>query len=97
MTDKTRADFEAEILKNRAAFMIAKVASGEYQSGTTQELWEYWQSATLAERERCALVCEQQMQLYDDALNASNKETEKVVTASMKLAARDSCCYQARG
>ena len=54
----TRDAFEAEILKNKAAFQVCRVASGEYQSGTTQELWECWQSATALERERCAKVCE---------------------------------------
>lgn len=50
MTDKSRKAFEAEILKNKAAFQIIRVASGEYKSGSTQELWEYWQAATAAER-----------------------------------------------
>ena len=54
----TREDFEAEVLKNKAAFQIRRVASGEYQNMLTQELWGLWQAATLAERERCALVCE---------------------------------------
>ena len=59
MTDKMRGEFEAEILKNKAAFQIRRVASGEYQSGTTQELWKYWQTATELERERCAKVCDE--------------------------------------
>ena len=57
MTEKMRDAFEAEILKNKAAFQVCRVASGEYQSGSTQEIWEYWQAATLAEREGCAKVC----------------------------------------
>jgi hypothetical protein len=74
MTDKMRSDFEAEILKNRAAFMLTKVASGEYQSGTTQELWKYWQAATLVERESCALVCEGLVYALDHAGNKYRRE-----------------------
>lgn len=48
-----------------------------------------WQAATIKERERCALVCEQQVQMYDDALNASKDgTTATIVTAAMKLTAR---------
>ena len=70
MTDKTRDAFEAEILKNKSAFQIKRVANGEYQSGSTREIWGYWQAATKAERERCAKVCESLH--YTDTSTAQN-------------------------
>lgn len=58
MTDKTRADFEAWFI-NQGYGMISKSVKGGYEWVAASAAWDVWQTATLAERERCASLVEQ--------------------------------------
>ena len=67
MTDKTREAFEAWFTANRGAGMLGKSETGNYEWVNTSDAWEVCQAATLAERERCALVCEGRVYALDHA------------------------------
>ena len=68
MTD-TRDAFEAWFAKRRGAAMLSKTAYGSYEWARTSEACEVWQAATAAERERCALVCDDRSDCANDMKN----------------------------
>ena len=56
MTNQTRKNFEAWAkIKN---YELLKSGGGSYLYIQANIAWKAWQAATLAERERCARVCE---------------------------------------
>lgn len=68
MTD-TRAAFEAWFLKTRPSKHRPDFAlreDGTYTDDHTQRHWWTWQNAVLADRERCAKVCESKYAPADD-------------------------------
>lgn len=60
MSDKTRADFEAECRRYWSPERCPELElqDGKYESGRTQIAWSFYQAAIAAERERCALFIE---------------------------------------
>lgn len=69
MTDSTRDAFEAWFTKRRGAGLLSKAITGGYEWVATSEAWETWQAATLAEQERCALICEDASDFGNDSKN----------------------------
>lgn len=57
-----RAKFEAQAKKQLPSvvnFLFSRTENGEYRSSLIRNGWEFFQAATLAERERCAKLCDQ--------------------------------------
>ena len=54
----TRDTFEAWSTTNFGCGLLGRLAGGGYVWPDTSLAWSAWQGATAAERERCALVCD---------------------------------------
>jgi hypothetical protein len=59
--NETRARFEAhidEMISSEAGLEIAlqRDEAGDYETSWVQNGWQFWQAATLKERERCELI-----------------------------------------
>lgn len=56
MTDQARKDFEAWFTMRMGSGLLSKNIAHEYEWDEPRMLWKAWQTATLAERERCAAL-----------------------------------------
>ena len=83
MTDKMRDDFEAYFSKKGFGANGLRYVDGRYIHAPAATQWDVWQAATLAERERCAKVCDGLVYALDNAGNHYKREA----TASQCAAA----------
>jgi hypothetical protein len=89
MTTDTRAAFEAQIKKQLPTapdeLLIGLRKDGRYASMVTEHAWLAHQAATLAERERCAKVCQD---YSDEKWNLIQGATNLPRTEGMSIGAK---------
>ena len=85
MTD--REQFEAWASDFRPATRFVVTPDGQYDIVFTHLMWEAWRSAALAERERCAKVCEDRARRNEDAAGDAFAEGDPESVSNLRSTA----------
>ncbi|MDO8266948.1 MAG: hypothetical protein Q7T32_03845 [Moraxellaceae bacterium] len=77
-----------ELWATQVGLSVQKSHQDDYSNQDTQQAWAIWQSASLAERESCAAICDERAQPsgmlydYDKGFQAAAKTCARMIRAS---------------